>query len=86
MRKYFQFMLGCYLRMMSVHITRFVGWTICMYFIINLTAVYFKISYVSSQAAGSVIELADKVISGEVKNGFAFVRPPGHHALPNQAM
>ena len=38
------------------------------------------------QAAGSVIELADKVISGEVKNGFAFVRPPGHHALPNQAM
>ncbi len=38
------------------------------------------------QAVGSVIELADKILSGEVRNGFAFVRPPGHHALPNQAM
>jgi len=35
---------------------------------------------------GSVIELADKVAKGEVQNGFAVVRPPGHHALPNQAM
>ncbi len=41
--------------------------------------------FVCLQAAGSVIELADKVVSGEVNNGFAFVRPPGHHALPNQA-
>lgn len=40
----------------------------------------------AKMAVGSVIELADKVVSGEVKNGFAFVRPPGHHALPNQAM
>ena len=38
------------------------------------------------QAVGSVIELADKVAKGEVQNGFAVVRPPGHHALPNQAM
>ena len=38
------------------------------------------------QAAGCVIELAEKVAFGEVRNGFAFVRPPGHHALPNQAM
>ena len=37
-------------------------------------------------AAGCVIELAEKVAFGEVRNGFAFVRPPGHHALPNQAM
>lgn len=40
----------------------------------------------AKMAVGSVIELADKIVSGEVKNGFAFVRPPGHHALPNQAM
>ncbi|CAI8040894.1 Histone deacetylase 4, partial [Geodia barretti] len=40
----------------------------------------------AKMAVGSVIELADKVVTGEVKNGFAFVRPPGHHALPNQAM
>jgi len=37
------------------------------------------------QAVGSVIELADKVAIGEVRNGFAIVRPPGHHALQNQA-
>ncbi|XP_064401979.1 histone deacetylase 4-like [Halichondria panicea] len=43
-------------------------------------------SNAARMAVGSVIELADKILSGEVRNGFAFVRPPGHHALPNQAM
>ena len=42
--------------------------------------------FLLTQAVGSVIELADKVAKGEVQNGFAVVRPPGHHALPNQAM
>ncbi|XP_038044439.1 histone deacetylase 4-like isoform X3 [Patiria miniata] len=37
-------------------------------------------------AAGSVIELAFKVAAGELKNGFAVVRPPGHHAETSQAM
>uniref|UniRef100_A0ABD2W3X1 Histone deacetylase n=1 Tax=Trichogramma kaykai TaxID=54128 RepID=A0ABD2W3X1_9HYME len=37
-------------------------------------------------AAGCVIELASKTAKGEVRNGFAVVRPPGHHAEPNQAM
>nr|XP_014340344.1 PREDICTED: histone deacetylase 7 isoform X3 [Latimeria chalumnae]XP_014340347.1 PREDICTED: histone deacetylase 7 isoform X3 [Latimeria chalumnae]XP_014340353.1 PREDICTED: histone deacetylase 7 isoform X3 [Latimeria chalumnae] len=37
-------------------------------------------------AAGSVIELAFKVAAGELKNGFAIVRPPGHHAEPSSAM
>ncbi|ABB14074.1 histone deacetylase family protein [Carboxydothermus hydrogenoformans] len=31
-------------------------------------------------AAGSCIELAERILAGEVKNGFALVRPPGHHA------
>ncbi|KAM9800465.1 histone deacetylase 7-like isoform X2 [Syngnathus typhle] len=31
-------------------------------------------------AAGCVIDLAQKVAQGELKNGFAVVRPPGHHA------
>uniref|UniRef100_A0A8C5LBI4 Histone deacetylase n=1 Tax=Jaculus jaculus TaxID=51337 RepID=A0A8C5LBI4_JACJA len=37
-------------------------------------------------AAGSVTELAFKVASGELKNGFAVVRPPGHHADHSTAM
>ncbi|XP_071990815.1 histone deacetylase 7 isoform X3 [Engystomops pustulosus] len=37
-------------------------------------------------AAGSVIELAVKVVTEELKNGFALVRPPGHHADPSTAM
>jgi histone deacetylase 4/5 len=37
-------------------------------------------------AAGCVTELALKVAAGEVKNGFAIVRPPGHHAETQQAM
>lgn len=37
-------------------------------------------------AAGCVTELALKVASGEVRNGFAVVRPPGHHAEEQQAM
>ena len=38
------------------------------------------------QAAGCVIELAFKVASAELKNGFAIIRPPGHHAEAHQAM
>ena len=37
-------------------------------------------------AAGSLIDLTLAVVDGQVKNGFAFVRPPGHHALSNRAM
>ncbi|KAM5288280.1 histone deacetylase 7 isoform 5-T5 [Ctenodactylus gundi] len=37
-------------------------------------------------AAGSVTDLAFKVASGELKNGFAVVRPPGHHADHSTAM
>lgn len=31
-------------------------------------------------AAGSVLQLVDKVFAGEARNGMAVVRPPGHHA------
>uniref|UniRef100_A0A671MU03 Histone deacetylase n=2 Tax=Sinocyclocheilus anshuiensis TaxID=1608454 RepID=A0A671MU03_9TELE len=31
-------------------------------------------------AVGSVVDLVFKVASGELRNGFAVVRPPGHHA------
>uniref|UniRef100_G1NUD1 Histone deacetylase n=1 Tax=Myotis lucifugus TaxID=59463 RepID=G1NUD1_MYOLU len=37
-------------------------------------------------AAGSVTDLAFKVASRELKNGFAVVRPPGHHADRSTAM
>ncbi|KAG8186124.1 hypothetical protein JTE90_022713 [Oedothorax gibbosus] len=40
----------------------------------------------SRMAAGCVVELALKVAAGEIKNGFAVVRPPGHHAEHQQAM
>lgn len=41
---------------------------------------------VSLQAAGSMLELADQVMGGHVDNGFALVRPPGHHAEESAAM
>lgn len=37
-------------------------------------------------AAGGVLSLIDTVLSKEVENGFAFVRPPGHHAEKDKAM
>ncbi|XP_044737712.1 histone deacetylase 4 isoform X3 [Chrysoperla carnea] len=37
-------------------------------------------------AVGCVIDLAFKTIQGDIQNGFAVVRPPGHHAEPAQAM
>ncbi len=37
-------------------------------------------------AVGGVLHLLDAVIAGDVDNGFAFVRPPGHHAETDRAM
>lgn len=37
-------------------------------------------------AVGCVVELAFKVATGELKNGFAVVRPPGHHAEESTPM
>lgn len=40
----------------------------------------------AASAVGSLIDLSEKVALGELKNGFAIVRPPGHHATSNTAM
>ncbi|XP_030864495.2 histone deacetylase 4 isoform X3 [Gorilla gorilla gorilla] len=37
-------------------------------------------------AVGCVVELVFKVTTGELKNGFAVVRPPGHHAEESTPM
>lgn len=37
-------------------------------------------------AAGGVLTGIDRIMAGEIKNGMALVRPPGHHATPDQAM
>ena len=37
-------------------------------------------------AAGGLLELIQEVMSDRLKNGFALVRPPGHHAERNRAM
>jgi acetoin utilization deacetylase AcuC-like enzyme len=48
-------------------------------------------TYVGSQsydaallAAGGLVTLVEAVVRGDVDNGFALVRPPGHHASSNQ--
>ncbi|MBW1739824.1 MAG: histone deacetylase [Deltaproteobacteria bacterium] len=37
-------------------------------------------------AAGGLFSLVDKIFDGTLKNGFALVRPPGHHAERDRAM
>lgn len=37
-------------------------------------------------AAGGTFALMDKVLSGELQNGYALVRPPGHHAESDNGM
>jgi acetoin utilization deacetylase AcuC-like enzyme len=36
-------------------------------------------------AAGGCLELVDRMFSGQIHNGFAMVRPPGHHAEAGRA-
>jgi acetoin utilization deacetylase AcuC-like enzyme len=38
------------------------------------------------RAAGAAVAATDAVIGGELENAFCSVRPPGHHALPTEAM
>ena len=37
-------------------------------------------------ACGSLLQLADCIIKKELDNGFAMIRPPGHHAEHDQAL
>uniref|UniRef100_A0A671XFX7 Protein deacetylase HDAC6 n=1 Tax=Sparus aurata TaxID=8175 RepID=A0A671XFX7_SPAAU len=36
-------------------------------------------------AVGSVLQLVDRVVTSEIRNGFAVIRPPGHHAQSNES-
>jgi len=54
----------------------------------DIARVHFCVPDIDSQiteahliSAGSALRMADAVINGEVKNGFAIVRPPGHHSM-----
>ena len=38
------------------------------------------------RAAGAVVSATDMVVSGEARNAFCAVRPPGHHATPRRPM
>lgn len=38
------------------------------------------------RAAGAAMAATDAVIDGAVANAFCAIRPPGHHATPNEAM
>ncbi|KAH9434458.1 hypothetical protein MCOR02_006462 [Pyricularia oryzae] len=37
-------------------------------------------------SAGGAIETCKSIVSGQIKNGFAVIRPPGHHAEQDSAM
>ena len=41
---------------------------------------------VARMAVGAVCDAVVRVVGGEDKNAFCLVRPPGHHAMPDQAM
>lgn len=38
------------------------------------------------RAAGAVIYAVDEIMAGRARNAFCAIRPPGHHAEPDQAM
>jgi acetoin utilization deacetylase AcuC-like enzyme len=38
------------------------------------------------RAVGGVLAATDAVLNGEIDSAFCLVRPPGHHATPDQAM
>ncbi|MDO8652003.1 MAG: histone deacetylase family protein [Undibacterium sp.] len=40
----------------------------------------------SLRAAGAALAATDAVIAGEISNAFCSIRPPGHHATPDEAM
>ena len=54
----------------------------------DISRVHFCVPNVDDQvlaahriAAGGAIQLSDRIMNKEIRNGFAIVRPPGHHAM-----
>ncbi len=50
------------------------------------TAVSLRSYEVAMYAAGAVLRAVDAVMTGEARNSFCVVRPPGHHAGPDRGM
>ena len=54
---------------------------------IDLDTYVCKSSYKTARlAAGGLLHLCNNILNGKAYNGFALVRPPGHHATKNRSM
>lgn len=38
----------------------------------------------SKLAVGSTIDLVESILTNEIQNGMAIIRPPGHHAMKSE--
>jgi acetoin utilization deacetylase AcuC-like enzyme/formylglycine-generating enzyme required for sulfatase activity len=76
----------------TVHTTEYVqraqnAWEQGMRFLDSMDVPVSQHSYeVATHAAGGLLQAVDAVMQGRITNAFCAVRPPGHHALPDQAM
>jgi acetoin utilization deacetylase AcuC-like enzyme len=50
------------------------------------TAISARSLEIARLAAGGLLAAVDEVLAGRVRNAFAVVRPPGHHATPTKGM
>ena len=50
------------------------------------TAISARSLEIARLAAGGLLAAVDEVLAGRVRNAFAVVRPPGHHATPKKGM